>query len=485
MRDKPNLLSEIRRATHYGVTPEKQEVDDLRTEVGSLRLQVTDMDSRIDALSRMVDRLLDERSTTGGGVGVGGVAGAVAPERGGGVPVKHEILPGAGWAKKRRLDADWDGNCDTNTAATEVARLATGSPRVKMEAGEESGMPAAAAAAVAVGRGVEGMARPKAEPTEQPVYHFPPAEVGDAASAGIIVGGGALLRDSSFLRDLDSMSIGSHGSMGGGGGSLGPLQLVDVTTDEDDSGDCDGGSRSGLDVLNESFFDIDFDAEITSMPGSEHPDQVAGAVSEQQRQPLQPLQQLPSSSLPSTNDGAEAATAVSIDEDEPAIATAPPPAATVAATTDGVGAADQEAKFEELTASLDSMPAESRRKLVEGMLALAQNPAVFSTLANAGAAGVSAPAAHSAEISSAGSSSSATTATSVAGGSSDGGVGGGVSRSAATEAPEIAMPLASAALCAFAMHYLQAEAVKEPTNAMSAVAMDPSRHNIKRTASLR
>lgn len=466
------------------MTPEKQEVDDLRTEVGSLRLQVTDMDSRIDALSRMVDRLLDERSTPGCAARVGAPVAAPGRE---GVPVKNEILPGAGWAKKRRLDADWDGTCDASAVAAEVARLAVGAPpRVKTEAGQESGVEAASAAVVAAGRGVEGNVRPKAEPTEGPVYNFS-AEAGDASSAGMIIGGGPLSRESSFLRELDNMSIGSHGSMGmggGGGGSLGPLQLVDVTTDEDDSGDCGGGSRSGLDVLNESFFDIDFDAEITAMPGSEQPGQHAAGLSEPPPTQQQPSS-LPSLLMSPASDGALATTAVSIDENEPSsVGTAAPPATATAAagaaaaSTEGVGAADQEAKFEELTASLDSMPAESRRKLAEGMLALAQNPALFSTLANAGAAGVSAPTAYSAEISCVGSSSATT---SVAGG----GGGGGGSRSAATEAPEIAMPLASAALCAFAMHYMQAKAVKEPAGAMAAAAMDQSRHTVKRTASLR
>ncbi|CAM9220151.1 unnamed protein product, partial [Hapterophycus canaliculatus] len=167
LRDKPNLLSEIRRATHYGVTPEKQEVDDLRSEVGTLRLQVTDMDSRIDALSRMVDRLLEERSVSAGR-GVGAATD--------GASVKHEIPLTAGWAKKRRLVGEWDGPADANESeGGAVVRLSAGPPRVKMEAGESATSEQGAAASSNGGGGRRDAAavRVKAElSAEEPMYQF-------------------------------------------------------------------------------------------------------------------------------------------------------------------------------------------------------------------------------------------------------------------------------------------------------------------------
>ena len=355
LRDKPNLLSEIRRATHYGVTPEKQEVDDLRSEVGSLRLQVTDMDGRIDALSRMVDRLLEERSA--------GAAGAGAD----GANVKHEIPPTAGWAKKRRLD----GECEPDSG---VVRLAAGPPRVKMEAGETSGEPASL---VGEGAGNDGTVRVKTELSRGPVYQFSAETAGapaDAGGDGEIIGGGALCRDSSFLRDLDNMSIGSVGSMMAGGGSLGPLELIDVSGGDDEN--ARAGGNTGLDAMNESFFDIDFEAEITSMPGSD----VASPKDNQQQ-----LQQ----------------------QRNP--------------------------------------------------------PASLADLAASGA---------SPERSSAPSAPTTTTAAAPV-------------AAAAPKTPEIAMPLASAALGAFVAHYAKANAVKEPANAVAAVAMDTSRRGLERTASLR
>lgn len=414
LRDKPNLLSEIRRATHYGVAPEKQEVDDLRSEVGSLRLQVTDMDGRIDALSRMVDRLLEERS-----VGIGNGSSVVVAGVDG-VGVKHEIPTGAGWAKKRRLDGEWDATPAADTAERGVVRVAAGPPCAKMETGEDSGVPEVRETSSAL---------VKAEPTENPTYQFSVeaaggTAAGDAVGEEMIIGGGPLCRDSSFLRDLDNMSIGSAGS-----GSLGPLELIDVTAGDDRGS---GGNGGGLD-----FFDLDFEAEITSMPGSE-----PGLNDQQEQEPF---------------------------ATSPAVSTA----AERAAPVDGVVIKDQEARIEELTASLDSMPAESRRKLAEGLLTLAQNPGVVSTFAKGGAAGAANIAA------------SATGTESGSAVRSAAAVANGGGRVPATEAPEIAMPLASAALGAFMVHYAQAKAVKEPASSVAAVAMDASRHALKSAASSR
>ncbi|CAM9612296.1 unnamed protein product [Ectocarpus fasciculatus] len=366
LRDKPNLLSEIRRATHYGVTPEKQEVDDLRSEVGSLRLQVVDMDGRIDALSRMVDRLLEERSAGGAGV-----------------DVKHEIPPTAGWAKKRRLAGEWDGTADAKESeGSAVVRVAAGPPRVKMEA---TGVPTA----VSGGGGGENDAaavRVKPELSEEPVYQFSMGTGGDPTAGagdgeGLIIGGGALCRDSSFLRDLDNMSIGSAGSLMGGGGSLGPLELIDVASGEDGEKSRAVGSTGG-DAMNESFFDLDFDAEITSMPGA---DLTSGDGQRQQQQP-----------------SASETAAIEPCSAKPATSTPAAPVAEVA-------------------------PASA--------------PGVVNTLANGGRGGVAEP-------------------------------------------PEIALPLASAAIGAFMVHYATAQAVKEPASAVAAVALDKSRHALERTASL-
>lgn len=370
LRDKPNLLSEIRRATHYGVTPEKQEVDDLRSEVGSLRLQVVDMDGRIDALSRMVDRLLEERSA--GGVGV---------------DVKHEISPTAGWAKKRRLAGEWDGTAGANESeGGAVVRVAAGAPRVKMEA---TGVPAAVSGGGGGGENDAAAVRVKPELSEEPVYQFSMGTGGDSTAGagdgdGLIIGGGALCRDSSFMRDLDNMNIGSAGSLMDGGGSLGPLELIDVASSEDgEKSRAVGGT--GEDAMNESFFDIDFDAEITSMPGSDI------ASKDGQRQQQQP--------------SASETAAIEASSAKPAASATSTPAAPVA----------------------DVAPASA--------------PGVVNTLANGGRGGVAEP-------------------------------------------PEIALPLASAAIGAFMVHYATAQAVNEPASAVAAVALDKSRHALERTASL-
>lgn len=345
-------------------------------------MQVTDMDSRIDALSRMVDRLLEERSDDGG-------AGAVTD----GASVKHEIPLNAVWAKKRRLVGEWDGSADANQSdGGAVVRLSAGPPRVKMEAGDAvNGEQSAAGLNDGGGAQKDPAAvRVKAELSgEGPVYQFSAGESGGTTDAGVgdgmIIGGGALCRDSSFLRDLDNMSIGSVGSMLGGSGSLGPLELIDVTS-SDNGGD---GARAGdtntaVDAMNESIFDIDFDAEITSMSGSTH--------GERQHQP-----------------SASDATAA-IEPGSPGRSAALP------TPTPAVGAAS--------------------------------TPATAAAATNSAAVAVTPT----------------------------------LSRGAP---PEIAMPLASAALGAFMVHYATAKAAKEPANAVAAVAMDTSRHALERTASLR
>lgn len=431
-------MSEIRRATHYGVTPEKQEVDDLRSEVGCLRLQVTDMDGRIDSLSRMVDRLLGERSAGG--------ASLISPGGESIVAAKHEVPPAAGCAKKRRLDGEWDGAPATTAAEHGVVGVAAGAPRVKMEAAQESGAPQAR---------MYGSVRVKDEATESPLYEFPVSTAGAVDSGGngggdgIISGGGPLCRESSFLRGLDDISIGSVGSMMSGG-SLGPLELIDATGgDVGETGQV--GSGGGLDVLNESFFDLDFDAEIISMSGSEPC--------------LDAAQEAPVASGPAPVEiGSDCSNNSST---RAALASGPAPTPAPSAM-EGVVVSDQEARLEELTASLDSMPAESRRKLAEGLLALAQNPGVVSTFASGGASGATVAAASVA------SGSSARPAAAIGGGRG----------APAMETPGIAMPLASAALGAFMVHYAQAQAVKDPANAVAAVAMDASRHALERTTSL-
>lgn len=442
LRDKPNLLSEIRRATHYGVTPEKQEVDDLRSEVGSLRLQVTDMDGRIEALSRMVDRLLEERSA-----GSGEASSVVSAGSGDGAIMKHEIPSPACWAKKRRIGGEWDGASEGNgPEGAGVVRMQAGPPScVKMEAGQTNG---ASEEDPSRSRSVQV----KPELSDNPVYEFAGAmaEGGTSTASGdgpgMIIGGGPLCRDSSFLRELDNMSIGSEvgGGGGGGGGSLGPLQLIDVTGEEE---------GASADVMTESFFDLDFEAEITAMSGT-----VPGLDS----QPQELLGSERNSVATIDSDASLPAAAASSYSSAPATPTE------TASATGGTALHDQEARIEELTASLDSMPAESRRKLAEGLLAVAQNPAVVSTFANGGAT-----------------SPVVATAAPAATAQNDAAVTPATVSVAAPETPEIALPLASAALGAFMVHYAQAQAVKEPASAVAAVAMDATRHAIKHTTSLR
>lgn len=374
------------------------------------------MDGRIDALSRMVDRLLEERSSSAATVsrGVGYDLGVGAGAGVDGLNVQTGMPPAAaGWAKKRRLDEEWDdGTADTNRPEGDAAviRLEAGPPRVKVEAGDVA---TRGGALEAQPKNENGGGRDatavlvKPELSEGTATYGFPAAVGTAGSTAVleeevIIGGGALCRDSSFLRDLDNMSIGSVGSMmggggsgGGGGGSLGPLQLIDVTSNDDDDNTRAGGNNAGLDVMNESFFDIDFEAEITSMPGSDKTDL---GDDQQQQQP---------------SEGDPAATQASSDK----------------------------------TTVFTTSPAVAVAAVAAAAAATAAPPALTPTSAAGAVASLSPP--------------------------------------SPPETPEIAMPLASAALGAFMVHYATAKAVKEPANAAAAVAMDTSRHALERTASLR
>lgn len=431
LRDKPQLLAEIRRATHYGVTPEKQEVDDLRSELGNLRLQVVDMDGRIDALSKMVDRLLeaapgggDEQKPKNDGIDID--------------PADTTKRSLENWTKKRRLDAVPDSTAGSGMEVRVDSSVAdrvnaTGPPNVNVEGRQEAGEEWAG---IDIKKEGTSEVLVKAELTDEPVYKFPShveSLAGDVVGSesgedGAIIGGGPLCRgDTSFMRDLDNMSIGSVASVGSITNiSLESLDLIDMTGSGNDN--ADEAEHDIVSGLNESFFDLDFEAEITSM--TEH----AGPTS------------------PKQNGDGNAVFSDAVTEMPVTVSK------------------DHAARIEELTASLDSMPPESRRKLTESLLALAQNPGVVSTLA---------------------ATSIATTTVSTAGPSTTSAVAAAVptASSAAGQAkattPEIALPLASAALGAFMVHYAQAQAVKEPASAVAAVAMDPSRHALKRTASLR
>ncbi|CAM9697498.1 unnamed protein product [Ectocarpus fasciculatus] len=56
-RDKSHLLADMRRATHYGVAADKQEVEHLRSEVTRLRSHIDDMGDKIGQLTSLVESL--------------------------------------------------------------------------------------------------------------------------------------------------------------------------------------------------------------------------------------------------------------------------------------------------------------------------------------------------------------------------------------------------------------------------------------------
>ncbi|CAM9216303.1 unnamed protein product [Discosporangium mesarthrocarpum] len=98
-RGKDNLLADIKRATHYGVTAEKQEVEHLRSEVTSLRTHISDMDSKIGYLTSMVEKLMvnTNKATLRNP--------AATPTD----PVHNSRAPFATPSKKRRLGASAPG----------------------------------------------------------------------------------------------------------------------------------------------------------------------------------------------------------------------------------------------------------------------------------------------------------------------------------------------------------------------------------------
>jgi len=61
-RNRPDLLSEIRRATHYGNGPDQQDVDNLKNEVFTLRNRVTKISTSIDSLTNMVQNMMKEKN---------------------------------------------------------------------------------------------------------------------------------------------------------------------------------------------------------------------------------------------------------------------------------------------------------------------------------------------------------------------------------------------------------------------------------------
>lgn len=443
-------------------------MDDLRSEVGSLRLQVVDMDSRIEALSRMVDRLLEERAT--GGIAVPAEVGKDA----------SSAQPRKTWTKRRRVEEDHESS-ERNSGDVEASV-----PCVKedMETSCDE----------IDGDCETGPVQVKAEPTPGDSFPFQNDAVGEnpvpavqaqAVEGGgeggdpapVIVGGGPLTRGGgisrdSFLGDLDNMSLGSVDSLGSiAAVSLSSLEPIDVNTSMSQGGVVGGvrtadadeaaGSSAGGTMGFESLFDIDFDAEITAMTPTggacaEHQGlspQLEGSLSRGQQRPAAVGSSAVGAAgraVPGEIDLGNVSSAVgSIQLSSPAEASSPE-----GATGMGVSQ-DQAARIEELKASLDSMPPDSKLKLAEGLLALAQNPGMVATM---GGAGVSDP---------------------------RGTLRPGVPV-ASRSTPEIAMPLASAALGAFMVRYAQAQAVKEPASSVAAaVNMDPTQHALKRTASLR
>lgn len=435
-------------------------MDDLRSEVGSLRSQVVDMDGRIDALSKMVDRLLEAGAAAGG---------KVTP-----------IPPLENWAKKRRLDGEMSGAADTmkpesapaaiqsgsnNPVGVDVAGLSQVKPDVNVpetrtiaaEGAPSSDTPSEGS------HGVLGSAGVKTELKEEPEYKFAtqveslPGDVkGDlgGSAAGddeIIIGGGPLCRDTSFIRNLENMSIGSVSSLS--------LDMVDLGPSDGDSG---GGDQealapagvqedTGSDVLNDSLFDIDFEAEITSM--SEGPT-------------FPPQDDLFSSPLVDPAPAVASEPQAAAEEAPTATGAEVPPTVNVA-----MSSKDQTAKIQEVTACLDSMPPESRRKLVEGLMALAQNNGVvsnFSATAAPSSTSAAPPAGAAASTTSVPATATAPASTTAA----------------RAGTPEIAMPLASAAIGAFMLQHASAF-MNDPAAAVAAVTLDSSQRTVKRTTSLR
>lgn len=59
-RDRPDMLSEIKRATHFQAPPEKGDVDSLKGEVHDLQSRLARMDDKVNQLTDVVENLLRE-----------------------------------------------------------------------------------------------------------------------------------------------------------------------------------------------------------------------------------------------------------------------------------------------------------------------------------------------------------------------------------------------------------------------------------------
>ncbi|CAM9972494.1 unnamed protein product [Ectocarpus sp. 12 AP-2014] len=78
-RDKSHLLADMRRATHYGVAADKQEVEHLRSEVTRLRSHIDDMGDKIGQLTSLVESLsVEGHAGSGGDTAAAGPAGQLA-----------------------------------------------------------------------------------------------------------------------------------------------------------------------------------------------------------------------------------------------------------------------------------------------------------------------------------------------------------------------------------------------------------------------
>ncbi|CAN0334075.1 unnamed protein product, partial [Ectocarpus sp. 8 AP-2014] len=78
-RDKSHLLADMRRATHYGVAADKQEVEHLRSEVTRLRSHIDDMGDKIGQLTSLVESLsVEGHAGSGGDTTAAGPAGQLA-----------------------------------------------------------------------------------------------------------------------------------------------------------------------------------------------------------------------------------------------------------------------------------------------------------------------------------------------------------------------------------------------------------------------
>ncbi|CAM9145990.1 unnamed protein product [Choristocarpus tenellus] len=550
LRGQAHLLSEIRRATHYGVTPEKQEVDELRSEVATLRLQVADMDGRIEFLSRMVDDLLQSK-----------FKGLKVDDDMSPVPIPAQSAPDekivnagddSNGSKKRRLVSagliEEDEKKSTTAGGNmEVPVMVKEACPGGVAAGYRSGIGAGPWASTAGPLPVKMELVPYEEPETLSMSNLSPRleAMGPVASGtrspimeetqpsqrlqqedserGIlgvdihnrtgdpegfmVVGGGPLSRSNSFMNVLDGMvGLGSFASSSGSIGSM-IVDIAEETTANNERSrskdDSEQEACSELDMLSYSLLDLDFEREITSMnrEGGSGSGEVVGET-------LMPTMawetnsELSTSSFPlavqstvgaGESDGrgaleSESEVEVDVGYEDDMTPSEENIGGVVSVAKPSELSATQSVKLAELTASLNAMPEESRRKLAEGLLTLAQNPDVAAALAsNKAHKGKHMP---------------VTTSTSCAvdekpisgsnvltppeGEPSAFTVAYTNPIVNAAGAPEIALPLASAALGAFMVHYAQAQHIKVTEPAVSSVGADAStlRRRMERTASL-